>query len=1286
MSPRDTENGQPEPPGDSSAAYAGPERRDPERRRRSTIVGRVLGLLSLGVALALFQFTQTSTGRNAAIVLLQRALENSVDGEIRLGPVLGGNLITRLVLSRFEVVDSDGNTFVALDSVTLEYDPLRLVRGQIRIRRLDAAYAEIRLSADVDGRWNFERIFSPGGPDAATPTGTDSLRTGDSLAVAPLEESSTLRFILGDATLHDGLLEVRIPWTEGLEGRERDLAFAAARDPESIWYDEETEAGEFERVYRIEGLAGQFPLLRIVDPPRPMHISLENVRGRLSMVSTPLEIERFSGDVTLGDTIEVEIDRFETAGSSFTGSGRLVPGDPIGFDFDLAADRLVFDDIAWLPLPLPATGSGAMDISLASRGETAIVEVSNATIRSEATSIEGGFILAIESTPRFERLDLDLRPLRISWLDELLERETAIDGIVTGTVRASGPIDNLSVDADLTLNDVDGEGSSPSVLGVVGGVGIVDPFPVRQLALTLRGFEPRWARVIGLDVSIPGRIGGSVTLDRPGGGILSFAGDLSHLTPEGDVSAVSGTGTIDLAEGSIMDFAIETAPLALSALRPWVPDVDLVGFVSGPIQARGDIGNLLVEADLVTPRGLLKLEGLFGLDSDSPTYDATLEAADIAIDQWIENAPSSRLALRGRVRGTGIDPETLAATFDLEILPSEFERADLDASFIRFHVEDGLARIDTLVLQADVGTVAGRGEFGLAADRVGTLEFEAEAADLSEWNRWVAEEIPGGRAAAGDEIFASFAAATAEPGADESVEGLLGKARARGSVVGTLDDFAVEAFVEAGDVRFARWGADTLSARIRLDEPPTLEALTGHLTATGVLVNGVQLDSIDLDVARQGAGPFETSVYARRDSTVEADARVAVQPGEHSLLRFDGLIISGPLGRIEADGSLDAAGTGSLAVQLSGLRIDQLGYLWSDRPVVGGTMSGTGALSGTIEAPVFQGTLRVLDPAVGEHRYSSLDARFDYSDRRFGGSLDLTRDGNPLARLAGTVRADLRFGEVERRLLPDPLDLRVEADSLPLQLLELVVRGLEDIDGVVEGAFTLVGEPGELRYGGGLSLRGGEAWIPDLGVRMIGVSGGVTFRGREARLDSVLLSSEPGGSARVTGQLDVSSLLDPMFDLDLEATGFQAIARRDIQLAIEGIGHLGGRYSAPELTGRFRLRDGEIRQDEFLRERQVLDLSDPAFYGLLDSITVREAQLLDRFRNPFMDNLRMDAELALGPNLWLQVGRIGSTGFRRKYRRSGSQRGRSNSWGARTSIRTSIYPRSTGIGRGMARC
>lgn len=1218
------------------------------------MLGRVLGLLSLAVAVALFQFTQTETGRNAAIVLLQGALDNAVDGEVRIGPVIGGNLVTRTVLGRFEIADSSGRIFVALDTVTLEYDPFSLLRRQLRIRRLDARRAEIRLVQGLDGRWNFERIFGKtDAPSGATP--------GDSEG-----DGRPLRLVLGDVTMRDGSLEIRMPWTERLEGSARDRALREARADASVWYVEETAAGEFERVYRVEDMAGQFPSLRIIDPPHPLEIALENVSGRVLMVRQPLDVTSFSGAVTFGDTIRVEIDRFETAGSNLEGTGWLVGGSPLAYRFDLRADPIAFQDLAWLPVPVPARGGGPMEIELESRGATPFVTVRNGSVESDGTALRGGFRIALERTPRFESLDIVLGPLRLAWLDDLLGRERLIDGLVRGTVRGSGRIDAFDIDADIALEDLM-DPAPPSLVSVRGGVAIVEPFPLRTLELGLEAFEPRWARILGIESDIPGRVAGTVTIDRPDGGILAFQGAISHTTPGGDVSRLSGAGTFDFAEGSLVNVSVDARPLALAALRPWVPDLELVGTVSGPIRASGTLSSLRAEADLVTPRGLLRLDGLFGLDGDLPRYEATIDASDIALDQWLENAPASRLAIRGRVNGVGIDPATMNASFDLEILPSEFERVEIESMRLRFEVEDGLVEIDTMIIRTDVGSMSGRGRFGLAGDRVGTLEFEVEVADLSEWNRWVAEEIPGGRAAnAGEQLFADFASAIAAPPPGERVEGLLGAASARGVVIGTVSDFSVEAFVDGRDVRFETWGADSITARIQLADPPRSGSVVGRLTAIGAVVNGISLDSLDIEFERRLAGPVDLGLYARRDSTIElavrgllevrdggfaaALHRIRVRFGklESSLLEptrveysdsalvIEGLAISGTLGRVEADGVIPAVGDGDLAIRVTGVRVDQLGYLFSDAPQVGGTFDATGAISGSLSEPRMRGTLRILDPAVGDHRYGSLDARFEYSDRRLDGSVDLTRDGRRLARVEGNVRADFALLPVERRLLEEPLDLRVQADSLPLQLLELRVRGLEDIEGIAIGSVTMSGEPGELRYGGDLRITGGEAWVPDLGIRMVRVEGRAVFRDREARLDSIVLSSALGGSVRITGQLDLSTLSDPAFDLDIEARRLHAIARRDIDLAIGGTGNLAGRYSAPRLTGRFRLSDGDIRQDEFLRERQVLDLSDPQFYSLLDSAAVRERGLLDRFRNRFMDNLQIDVDLDLGPNLWLR--------------------------------------------------
>ncbi len=1240
----------------------------------------MLGLISLGIALALYQFTQTETGRNAAVSLLQRVLAAEINGEVRIGPVLDGNLLTRITISRFEIRDPDSEIFVALDTVTIEYDPIALFRKQLRVRRLHAKAADIHIIQEANGRWNYDRVFGGSreldqnsfgaAPDTARDSTALAVAAGDSAASAlPTPDTSRrasgFRVLFGDASIEAGTIAVRMPWTETMEGPEKERALREARAGESLWALHETAEGEFEKSFRLDNILGRFPTLRIIDPPRPLQIQLQEVSGTLHAVRQPLEIQRLSATATFGDSIQIEVERFETEGSVLFGSGWVVGNSPLEYEFRLTADPIDFRDLAWLPTPLPETGGGPMAIDLSSRGEDLIVQITDADARSEDTRIRGGFTLALEGTPRFQDIDLVLDPVRIQWLDKLLDRETAMDGWLRGAVRGSGRTNSLTIDADVTFEDLE-PGIAPSGLRARGRVGLVEPYPLRGLALGLRTFEPRWAGLLGLDPSLSGRVNGTMTLDRSGGDDLAFDADVSHRTPGGDLSRVSGSGTLTLGEAPSVDVALDVAPLALTVLRPWVPDVDLAGEVSGPVRARGDMSGLSASATLQTERGQLTIDGTFVLDAEEPEYDAQIEASTLSLDQWLEGAPASRLAVRGRVNGRGVDLATLNASFDLEVLPSELDRAEIFDSFLRFRVANGLATIDTLTLTSDVGNLSGRGRFGLAEGQLGTLEFEADVRDLARWNRWFANEIPGGEVAeAGEALFESFEAVFRDDPEESSNEGLAGRLSARGVAVGSWEDFTVEAFVEGSQARYKGYRADTLSARVQLLDPPSTDVAITQVVASGVELNGRRLDSLSVRFERTEPGAVTLDVHARRDSTFELSAsgdlvagdtwstgldRLRVRLGKlestlisptritysDSVLIVDDLAITGALGRFEADGRIPAVGEGEMRLAIVGVRVDQLGYLFSETPEVGGTLQGSGRLTGTLASPRLVTTLRVVDPSIRNQRFSGLEATAEYSDRRIEGAIDLTSGRARLARLSGSVRADLSMTKVERRLLEDPIDFRIQGDSVPLALVELKVQGLEEISGSAGANVSLRGAPGELRYGGDLVLHDGRAWVPDLGVWMTRVRGEIEFSGREARITGARVASDLGGFVEVDGVVDIASLSDPEFDLQLVSTNFHAVSRLDMSLAIGGRGHLGGRYTRPRLTGSYRLSEGDLRPDEFLRASQVIDLSDPSVYALLDSASVGDRRLLERFRNDFMDNLMVDADVGLGPNLWLR--------------------------------------------------
>jgi hypothetical protein len=1266
---------------------AGTERRRDRRRRRlSRRITTAFGLLSLGIAASLFGLTQTRPGRDLVFSYLEGALRSQIQGDVEIGSVLRGNLLTRVVLERFVISGADGTPFVALDTVRLEYDPLSLVRGQLRFRSMEATRAEIVLRELPDGTWNFARIFGDtavAGEFAEEPPDTvEGVVAADSVAEDSVagddeltgEVSDGLRLIFSDAVVGGGRLEIRRPWTEGLEGRARGAAIRSAQRGETIWRLERFggQSGEeaYEQVFAIDSLRGTFPLIRILDAQRPLRVEMRGLSGRLEAVRQPLDVGRYDGSVTFGDTIRVELDRLDLGSSALQGSGWVEPGSPLIYQFELAADPVGFADLQWLPVPVPERGGGPMGITLRSRDDVMVVDIRDGAISSGDTRISGGFTLALEPTPRFESLALGLTPLRLQWLDRLLGRPELIDGYVRGDLTGSGRIDALLIDADVELSDVGGS-VPPSRLHAVGGVALVEPYPLHELGLEFVAFEPRWAEYLSLGTGLPGRIDGTATLERRAGGALGFRGEISHVGEGGDVSTLSGGGGLDLQTGSAINVSVFADPLALSMLRPFLPDADLVGVVRGPIRATGALNDLQASVDLETPRGQLRFNGQFDVTADDPTYDAEVVADGVELDQWIETAPASKLAVRGRVVGRGMDPATLAASFDLEILPSVFEQARIDTSLVRFTVANALAVVDTFAIRSDVGRVQGRGEFGLSEAASGELVLEATVPDLTRWNRWILDEIPGAAVQEGTEdLFADLAVAGA---ADENapIEGLAGSFVATGVASGNVRDFSVQATVTAIDPRYERLGAATLDARVEVADPLVRDSLTLDLAGTGVDLFGHAIDSLSMRFQRRGPGPASLTVDARRDSTLRLSSsghmertedrfalafdrlRILLGSGESVLqgptrvaygnagLSVDGLRLTGSLGGLAADGVIPVDEPGRMEVRLDGLDLVQLAQLFSRPPDLSGTADGEITLTGTLGDPEMSGGVHVHSPVFRTTEYDSLEARFDYSGRRLEGELVLLDANHVLAMARGEVRTDLALHGVERRLLDDPFDIEIRADSLPLELMLLPVRSLEEIDGRVEATMTIAGAPGSLQYGGSARIVDGTAWVPDLGVRYRAAEGSARFRGSEARIDAFQLRSQLGGTATLSGTVDFASVTDPVFDLDLLAERLHAIDRRDMTVAVEGTGHLGGSYRAPMLEGRYRIRDGDIRQDEFLRERQVIDLGDPSIFSLIDTTGVAQTGQLDRFRNPFMRNLRVSAIIDLGPNLWLRSDVLG---------------------------------------------
>ncbi|MFW6193138.1 MAG: translocation/assembly module TamB domain-containing protein, partial [Gemmatimonadota bacterium] len=1198
---------------------------------------------ALAAASGALLLSQTAAGRALVTGLVADALRGTIDGRVIVGPVTGGNLVTRATLDRFAITDTAGEVFVDLRDVRVEYNPIGFLIGRYRFRNLDVGEMEVALREEPDGRWNFERIF---GDDSADED------AGGGVSIA-----------LTDVSVEEGRLEVRTPW----DGE-------APTDEGPVWRIERTEDGGMERVITLEELRGRMPALRVADPTHPFHVQLQGIEGLARAVRQPLRIERMDAEAVFGDTVRVDLPDVRTTESRLEGDGWVVPGDPLAYRFDLRADPMSFSELQWLPVPVPGTGGGPADLVLRSDGGPLTVEVDDASVQSEDSRLRGSFVVTLTDPARFEALDVELDPARLALVDRLLDRETLIDGFLTGRVGGSGPLDLLEIDADVQLRSLPGDTAVPpaSDLTARGGVGLFAPRSYGDLRLELSDFEPRWTRLLGIETRQSGRLDGTLTLNGSAGDPLAFEVDLRHRLPGDTTSRVTGSGSVPLDSAARlergMDVRLVTDPLSLTVLDPYFPALEMTGVVRGPVQASGTLGDLTASADLTTPRGRLEFDGRFDLAAERRTYDARLTASDIQLRQWFEGGPPSRLEVRGSVIGEGTDPEDLTATFDLQVLPSEIAEATVDTSLLRFTVDEGLARADTFIVNSDAGTVRGQGTFGLAPDRSGPLTLEVDAPDLSTWNRWI---VPG-RGSPADttsDMFAEFEGAA--PGGPEPGEvvrdTLAGSLTARGVAYGSVDDFAFGGLVRASAPSFGPLSADSLRVTVDVTDARSMDSLVVQGTSWRPRRAELTADSATARFVRLDEGSGELRVHARRDTSAGLDAeadvewggdtdrldlgRLDLQLGAQRLsldgparlergeagVTVDGLALIGdPGGRVTADGVLPRDGDADFQFDLERVELADVGAFLDLDARIAGRADASLRVRGTASSPTMEGDFGIRTPGFEGLDYGLLTGDLAYADRRMDGTLELASGERTLASAEGGVRVDLSLREVDRRLLDDPLDLRLRSDSLPLGFLEIPFEALREVTGRARGELSVAGAPDALNLDGDVEIREAAATLPALGVRFSEVGGGVRFQGSEARLDSMRIASSAGGSALISGTVGLATPSNPAFDLELTARRLRGINRRRATLVLDGAGELGGDYLDPILTGTFRATNGTVRYREFQRGDQVVDLSDPELYALVDTTTLAEQRVLARAQDPFMQNLRTDVTVRVGPDLWFR--------------------------------------------------
>ncbi len=1193
-----------------------------------TLLGAVAVILGVVTSMIL-----TPPGRDLLARTVSRVLDRVVLGHVEVGSI-SGSFLYDLVLEDLVVRDTSGVLLADLPRVRVGYTLPNLIAGQIVLSSVQLEQPVIQLIKHRNGRMNYEEVLRLG---KGAPGGK-----------SPLVEFHNVR-------LNGGSLRITLPWNPDRSLRtqaQQDSALQAERARPGRIIEESPEG--LRRVILLSDLTTRLSRLRIATPDRkPFTIDLDSLATRIN--DPAVTLRDAAGRVILrGDSAIVSLSRGALPDTRFNGGGAVTwPRDTVLYDFQVTSPHVNLEDLRWVSPDFPSmTGSGVLTARSVS-GTRNEYDIRDLQLRSGPQHVTGELVALTDRRRgfgvrdmRLQLKDLDLDAVR-AYLDTL-----PFYGALTGSVSGSGFLDALDVRLDWAFADARVPGNPVTTLAGEGGVGAR-----RDDGLVFTGFEVRSSdvdlrtvRLIAPAVILEGRLAATGTLDGPLRNVV-FQGTLRHHDGNRPASVAVGLVHLDTrfdTLGLATDVALE--PLSFDGIRRAFPSLKTRGEVRGRFPSAGTLSSLEVNTELSGEIGNLQADGFATLLP--PHWGA--ERMLLRFSRLNLGALTGRdftSALAGELQVSGSIDTLRAPEGDLELTltRSRLREWTLDSVFARGHSRDSIIRVDTAYAEWQGAAAAGAGSLGWAAPHSGQMEFTL-----------VADSLIG---------FDSLLLALTKQQRDTSPDLLPLGGRARGAVrlsgsLDTLDaagSLAIERFEfqQARSPRLTGEFAWTGGKRPRLTARATADSIgLGDWSFTGnaVALSGFA-DSLGWSVGSAAGSAARVDAAGRwrqRDSThlVWLDTLRAALPSrtyrlvEPALLSLGG---EGPsvnginLQALDGSGQVRLAGTipsekpGAMTLEVLGLELGDLyALLQRDTTGVDGELGMSLEIGGTTRSPTFRGTARLGEGRFRDFRSPFVQGVLNYAERRLDANLNLWRTGENILEIEAHLPVDLGLTGVEQRRVDGPLQVRAEADSVDLGIVEALTPAIRGVRGRLQLDVEVQGTWDAPRLAGSVAVRNGSMELPGLGVRFGSVSGGAVLQGDSVALRNVRITSG-GGDLAVGGAIRLADLSRPLFFLDLRASRFLAMDVRNF-LTLTGTGNLQlrGPLLGATLTGNLTANSGVLYFADLVNKR-VINLDDPTIADLVDSTLAREEDLGAKFQNRLLDSLRIaDLRITIGSDVWLR--------------------------------------------------
>jgi hypothetical protein len=518
--------------------------------------------------------------------------------------------------------------------------------------------------------------------------------------------------------------------------------------------------------------------------------------------------------------------------------------------------------------------------------------------------------------------------------------------------------------------------------------------------------------------------------------------------------------------------------------------------------------------------GTFRDSELFGGRLPEMTFDTTLDRGALAVtangrfEQFDPARFVDREALAGRVTGTldvnvsiadlsaPITPESVAAEGTVTLAESEVGGLRIDSANVRGRYANLTGELAALELKGPDIAVEASGPIALDRQGQTALTYRAQVLDLERIGRLAGQEE------------------------------LAGAANAEGTVTGNAAELAIRGTLEGSNVAYQENGALDLTSEFTVTLPELqagaarVEATTeaSFVRAGGLEINAVRAtttyagDRLDFDAhLREQEREFEARgqiilhpdhqeihlpALAVRTQGVEwrnapgtepavqyGGGQIAIE-GLHLVSGEQSLEVTGTIALGESEGETPAKPpTGDLRVQARNVDVQQLEtLLLQDRGLIG-RLSADATLTGSIDAPVVDGRVEVVNGGFQEYRYDSLVATVDYQGDRIG--LDATLRQSPTEAITakGSVPISLFQPSADAHAAPRPgdeVDLHITSTAIDLGFVQGFTTAITNVTGTLQADIRVTGSGADPHLDGFIDIRGGAFGVPLGGVSYTG--------------------------------------------------------------------------------------------------------------------------------------------------------------------------------------------------------